>query len=411
MVQPYPSPDAEWLTLACPFCRARFRIRTADAHLRGRCPECAYRIEPPRPRPAGPRSGPASDADEPLGLVPAEDEWTGASRPEEDEPAAHYGLSAAPTWEGPPPTGPTAGPGATREPPEDPYSVNAPDGLDAPAEPALLYQLNRNELDPARAPEPPARPLWQGVYTFPWRLENLGTWLFLALDLDLVLLVAVLMPILGPLTYNLSYPFMIPFLAIGGLWTGLYAASHFQTILEETAAGNDRFPRCDWSVPTGLLRLCVLLWLGACGVLPCLIVAGLGVPGYVVPMPAVALFPVFLLSALASDSVWSILNGRILRGLARKPSALFAAWVPAYGLALVCVLVPLWAVLLGYWWLLPVTGPVWSACLLIYARLLGRVAWSISLGDVRKKKKKSPQKEPAAGVERPHEEQQVSGWG
>ena len=39
-----------WLALQCPGCRVRLRVKEAYAHLRGRCPECAYRIDAPRPQ-------------------------------------------------------------------------------------------------------------------------------------------------------------------------------------------------------------------------------------------------------------------------------------------------------------------------------------------------------------------------
>lgn len=66
-----------WIELSCPYCRARFRIKEAYAHLKGRCPvpSCGFRIDPIRRKPVE-STFRLSDAEEPLGLVPLDDdEW------------------------------------------------------------------------------------------------------------------------------------------------------------------------------------------------------------------------------------------------------------------------------------------------------------------------------------------------
>ncbi len=98
---------SEWLEIQCSLCRARLRIREQYAHLKGRCPDCGFRIAPPRPREDAPAATPTwSESAEPLGLMPEEEEWP--------EPALHlqdefqggvYTLSGAtPGAAGPPPT-------------------------------------------------------------------------------------------------------------------------------------------------------------------------------------------------------------------------------------------------------------------------------------------------------------------
>lgn len=91
------SPDTNdgWLPLTCSFCQARFRIRTEYAHLRGRCPACGFRIAAPYPKPyEAPLT--TSDSDEPLGLLPVDDEWPEPGRLEEREPGPVYALDAPP---------------------------------------------------------------------------------------------------------------------------------------------------------------------------------------------------------------------------------------------------------------------------------------------------------------------------
>jgi hypothetical protein len=43
-------------------------------------------------------------------------------------------------------------------------------------------------------------------------------------------------------------------------------------------------------------------------------------------------------------------------------------------------------------WLAPVAGLVWSACLLIYGRVLGRVGWVLTQTKAKKRKKKRRRK-------------------
>src|SRR5262245_15879949 len=93
MVNPSKSLD-EWLELDCPRCKARFRIKAAYAHMNGRCPNCGKFIDAPRPAPP-PVPG-SFDSDEPLGLVPIEEEWPEPAQMDVDG-REHYGFGALPS--------------------------------------------------------------------------------------------------------------------------------------------------------------------------------------------------------------------------------------------------------------------------------------------------------------------------
>jgi hypothetical protein len=56
----------EWYFLTCPACRARLRIKAAYTSMRGRCPVCNLRIEPPIPKPLKLGGN---------GLIPEDEEW------------------------------------------------------------------------------------------------------------------------------------------------------------------------------------------------------------------------------------------------------------------------------------------------------------------------------------------------
>lgn len=59
-----------WFLLKCSSCRATLRIKSTYVHMRGKCPVCGIRIEPPQPKALV-----MSDSDEPLGLIPMDEEW------------------------------------------------------------------------------------------------------------------------------------------------------------------------------------------------------------------------------------------------------------------------------------------------------------------------------------------------
>src|SRR5262249_34408191 len=60
-----------WFYFNCPMCRSRLRIKSEYTHMRGRCPSCGFRIEPPDPKPLAVKP----TAHEPGGLVPEDEEW------------------------------------------------------------------------------------------------------------------------------------------------------------------------------------------------------------------------------------------------------------------------------------------------------------------------------------------------
>src|SRR5262249_45380710 len=92
MADSIPQSMDQWLELDCPRCKAKFRIKAAYAHMSGRCPNCGQPIDPPRPAP--PPTPISFDSDEPLGLVPIEEEWPEPAHMDVDE-NPHYGFGAA----------------------------------------------------------------------------------------------------------------------------------------------------------------------------------------------------------------------------------------------------------------------------------------------------------------------------
>jgi hypothetical protein len=343
-----------------------------------------------------------SEADEPQGLVPDEEEWpepalvVSAERTTydlDDQPGGKAEPMRADTYsladEGqplPPSPRPTL-PGVT------PYEVlGVPEAAPVPVS-DLVAPL---EVGPP-PPSPPAHPYWQGLYGFPWRSGNLGVWVVLSFDFTVLAFLAWAMIILHEIggIVEIAIPVLIVAAAIVGFWTGVYFAPHFLAIVEETAAGNDEIV---WPGGAGLLDgigklvyLVVLLFLAS---LPVVALAALGVfppetqtvPDWVwYAAPSLVLFPIFCLSSLTAGSPWLILERRLLARVVRRPQTLFLVYGPGTLLMAACAGTVWWMLIWPRLVTILVLGLVWSAALMIHGRLLGRTGWLLGREIERKK--------------------------
>jgi hypothetical protein len=342
-------------------------------------------------------------------LVPVEEDWPEPAQLKDEETGSRYDLATGPvTWTDavpepaprddaydltdrlpdlPPPAPPPA---------EESYAMHAAHVVpDAPA--SDLVDHKEVELLTREAPlPPPPHPLWSGIYTFPWRPENLGVWFYLGLNLTLLALMATAMVAIlnvgGVVT--IAVPLLIPLLGLVFLWTGIYASGCFLATVEDTAAGNDKvaWPQGGGLVD-GLGKFLFLFWLAGCGGVPAFLFwlgnAGRAEPGdpqWIWPLiPGVVLFPILVLSALTADSWWMLLDPKVIVSLLRKPLALLLMTVPALFLLLPCVWISYVIVTRPNFLLAAAAGWVWSAFLLIYGRILGRTGWLLIRGRVKKR--------------------------
>jgi len=412
-----PESQVEWLSLSCPLCKVRLRIRAAYPHLRGRCPECAVRIEAPRPRA---RASQAGEADGLEGLLPVDEEWPESARLEED--ASPYGFGAAharPALPPPPPPPAVEGyalasgrltaaaPPPVAVPAPSPYAVSPAAPLPLPSTTDDAGYVRHAGLMREEPPPPPAWPLWEGIYTFPWRLDNLGVWLALAMGFGLLAVLAATalglfeaggVALVGIVT-------LIPVMAIVGICTGTFAAGSFLTVVEQTASGNDRvsWPR-GAGIGEGLGRLAYMVWVcGCCAPVAAFpwLAAAVAAPEdsrwwLVSLVPWTLVFPLVLLSSLSAGSPWILLEGKTLAGFVKRPGLVLVLC-----LASLALLTP--ATVLGYRALTGVNllaaagcGPLWAAAFLIYARLLGRVGWVLTHEPSRKRGRGNPPREAEA---------------
>jgi hypothetical protein len=88
-------------------------------------------------------------------------------------------------------------------------------------------------------------------------------------------------------------------------------------------------------------------------------------------------FPVTLLSQLANNSTWELIDLKVLGAMFRCPLSMMLLYLESALLVAVCV----WAgigVAPFHEWLPLAIAPLYVGCLLIYARILGRLAWRLS---------------------------------
>src|SRR5262249_19702202 len=99
-------------------------------------------------------------------------------------------------------------------------------------------------------------------------------------------------------------------------------------------------------------------------------------------------FPISVLSAMSAQSKWVLLRWTIVRDVLRVPVAGAVLYLVS-GLMLL-TLIGLSALSLAdsLFWLPIILGPLAAFCLLVYARLIGRLGWL--MGRLRPRKKKIP---------------------
>ncbi len=445
---------ADWLSLTCLGCHVRFRIKAAYAHLRGRCPECGLRIEPPRPLSKATKPD-ILDSDEPLGLVELEPEWPEPGRIEDEQEPEEYTVGKGPgPWieDSRPKPEPAASsdifavadkvatPPAPPPPPPDIdiMAMVEEETAPTPAAPQVVpppaAKLSEAELNPIREGPPPKRPLWDGIYTFPLRGTSLYPLFWLWLGITLLALVVtnfleteVLEGFGGVIEAVKAVGLTLCFIGLM-IFTGSYGAATFLAIIEDTSAGNAtvQWPSGSWK--EWFWRLFFITWLVAC----CFVAAGLlhqlirllftpptAVQVVLAWLPLLGLFPLFLLSTLSANSWWSLLHGPLLQKLGRHPQAAVMLFVHTALIGIPCLWIATVAVFGGYYSLAPVMGLVWAAGLLAYGRAVGRVGYVVreDAGKPTVKKKKKASKRAAVQVPADQSEGQGEaapvdpGWG
>ena len=181
-----------------------------------------------------------------------------------------------------------------------------------------------------------------------------------------------------------------------------FAAHYYLTVLESTAAGSKDVTWLGESMTDAFwkpfyLGWLLVLWLGPAYVIGRSLAGstgsawvGLAIPVFV----AWALFPISQLSSLCASSVWMPLHPQVFARMAQKPAVVagfFALTLPIFALG---GLAFKWAFMTANEWELLFAGvPLLSLAILLYARLLGRLAFALMFArDLLKRKKKKKAK-------------------
>src|SRR4051794_35423220 len=187
MASSTPNPESEWLVLSCPGCATRCRVRSAVRTL-ARCPTCGTSLDPVAERRGAARASrkPRDDA--------------------ESDGNGSYEVAATEA-----PARPVPPPAPADEPEEEP------------------------EL-----PQPPAYPLWQGVYGFPWYYSQLRAWFLFGIGFTFVALLGAAVhhviqlhqaaSEVGQGVYFRVIILYVKGLIVAFLWTGMFAAPHFLAV-------------------------------------------------------------------------------------------------------------------------------------------------------------------------------------
>jgi hypothetical protein len=273
-----------------------------------------------------------------------------------------------------------------KPPADDTYAVSQPveptkRPRAVPAAPSILERAQlplEREAERAR-PAPTRLPFLVGVFNFPWYLRTMAAWGMISIGLTVSLLGVLFCMYLdeqgvGVLAVRC---FGVPVLLIATL-TLSYASACCMAAIETTAEGYDEV--IDW--PSGYWRDWFFTMVAALAILA--IAMGIGgligwwlgigtwlpaaVTGYV-------FFPLFVLSTLEAGSMTVLVSWPVLRSF----WSVWWGWLLFYvetGVAVAVAAVTAVAAFRLQPWLTPfIAGPAIGAAMLIYARLIGRLAW------------------------------------
>lgn len=247
-----------------------------------------------------------------------------------------------------------------------------------PAKRSLSPQRNRRGQAPSLASA-----FFSGVFNFPLYPDSWSHWVALSLWMLFVVALAREAVMIGTLTHPLTWFACAMMSAVAGLllltWL-IRASGTLMDIVRDTANGADQVEPSDelwidrlfeFLFPATAFGLAVLLGVGVDRLLTLVGLATL----WAVPLVVFLLFPIVLLSMLEVGSPLGVVSLPVL-------SSLRAAW-PAWLLFYVQTLLLFgavsgagWLASLAHFWLgaiVAIVAEVWM--LMVYCRLLGRLAW------------------------------------
>lgn len=249
---------------------------------------------------------------------------------------------------------------------------------------AALLEKARLEVDrqDALKPIPPKRPFRDGIYSYPWYSDILPRWIVVA-ALVCVLGGVFQMGMTAKGLEQIIALFLGIVFVVGSLILSGIHATFLMTVVEWTAQGYDKVPHWGGTEILDRIRTTVRWW-AAVGfsTLPAVLV-GMAIPGRIpfyailaAPM-AFVLFPLVFLSMLDADSIAIPYSRLIWKSWRRFPRLWRSFYLMSFPLFLVCAG---GTVLMAYRtnnYVAILLGVALVVSSVIYARLLGRLGWSL----------------------------------
>jgi len=241
------------------------------------------------------------------------------------------------------------------------------------------------------APLPPRWTFFSGVFNFPWRSDVIVRWTLMSVGFTAIAGIMLVIRSIAASLSGMGSGMVLAFFVLPIIWvtflTFSYSAACGLALLEPTAAGLDRIEA--WPEPYWKDWMAQMIYLGWIGAIPLAVSYGLAVLAEFggarmeLAFPAIffVLYPISLLSALEANSIWAPLTMPIVASLFRW----FWCWLMFYLLtgliAVGLVAAFVHAVWSGRDSLILLFGPLVAAAVLIYFRLLGRLAWRMTTKD------------------------------
>jgi predicted Zn finger-like uncharacterized protein len=379
--------------LPCPKCGNRLRVRPDQTGEQVRCPKCNATFTVGQ---AAPKKGPVGDEQyEPVRplkkatIVPEEHEMLEACAPQpivpmQAPPASHLEYYEV-DWE----TSDALEAEAPHVPP--PSQSVEPEYLEI----ARSRGLIREDADVSI----PRWTFFSGVYLFPWQLGNIARWAVMAVALTLtgiVLLMTAEQMAGGVRSGTLALPMLSMFSAALSLVTLMFSSACFIAAVDDTADGHDdvqefTMPPMDQWLFSFFSIVHIWLMSGALGY-PLVFVPQIG--PLAIPISSLLLFPILFLSAMECDSFFLPWSPTVWRSTLQYFGSWLAFYIISTALLAGWFVAALFLVGAATYLGMVLVAPALAAVMLIYARLLGRLAWRISYRETERQ----PRRRKAVGT-------------
>lgn len=235
-------------------------------------------------------------------------------------------------------------------------------------------------------PPPPRWTFFSGVFTFPWHLHMLYRWIILSFFYTVTGWLIFFLYLMYTGGFGGFAMVMVALASMWFiLWTLSYGAAWSLCIISDTASGNDRVvspPEDDWR--EGVIDMGYVAYILIEAEVAAYFIGKAFAPftEHHVLISTVTLFlifPIVLLSSMEADSIWVPLTLPIVKSLGK----MWWGWLLYYVLTGMLAAIWLAAFVVIMEHLMPISmfllGPLTAAFVFISARLLGRLAWKVSL--------------------------------